>query len=181
MPTTTVSAALADWRQQTRTFIGVAGLSVLVIGALLFLIVRQLSRARMFGQRLALEKQRLDTAVNNMTQGLLLFDASARIVVVNQRYMEMHRLSRDLVKPGCTLRTLIEHRRETGTFVGDVDDYCSAILRNVAHRKRTQNMVQTADARSIQIVDRPPKMAGGSARMRTSRAATTQCGAAAKE
>ena len=39
--TTTVSAALADWREQTRFLIGVAGLSVLVIAVMLFLIVRQ--------------------------------------------------------------------------------------------------------------------------------------------
>ena len=156
MPTTTVSAALVDWRHQTRTFVGVAGLSVLVIGALLFLIVRQLSREHAYsGQRLVVEKQRLDTAVNNMTQGLLLFDASARIVVVNRRYIDMYRLSRDVVRPGCLLRTLIEHRKETGSFSGDVGDYCSAILRDVGDRKRTQNIVQTADGRSIQVVDRP--------------------------
>ena len=34
-------------------------------------------------QRLPLEKQRLDTAVNNMTQGLLLFDATQRLVICN--------------------------------------------------------------------------------------------------
>ena len=34
----------------------------------------------------ALEKQRLDIAVNNMTQGLLLYDASERIVICNQHY-----------------------------------------------------------------------------------------------
>ena len=44
-------------------------------------------------QRLTLEKQRLDTAINNMTQGLLLFDSSQRLVVCNQRYIEMYGLS----------------------------------------------------------------------------------------
>ena len=76
--TTTVSAALADWREQINFLIIVAGLSVLVIAAMLFLVVRKLSQQhRLSQQRLTLEKQRLDTAVNNMTQGLLLFDSSA--------------------------------------------------------------------------------------------------------
>ena len=39
-----------------------------------------------------LEKQRLDTAVNNMTQGLLVFDSSARVTVCNQRYIDMYRV-----------------------------------------------------------------------------------------
>jgi len=41
--TTSVSAALADWRGQTRLLIGAAGLSVLVIAVMMFLIIRQLS------------------------------------------------------------------------------------------------------------------------------------------
>ena len=75
---TTTSAALADWREQIGILIAVTGLSVLAIAALLFLVVRKLSQQhRASKQRLSLEKQRLDTAVNNMTQGLLLFDAEA--------------------------------------------------------------------------------------------------------
>ena len=96
--TTTVAAALADWRQQTRFLIGVAVLSVLIIIAMLFLIVRKLL------QQHRLEKQRLDTAINNMTQGLLLFDSSQRLIVCNQRYIEMFGVSPDVVKPGCSFR-----------------------------------------------------------------------------
>ncbi len=154
---TTVSAALADWWQQTRFLIGVAGVSVLVIGVILFLIVRQLSREHEWSrQRLTLEKQRLDTAINNMAQGLLLFDASERIVVVNPRYIEMYQLSPDVAKPGCAFRDLIAHRKETGTFVGNIDDYCSPILRNIAKRKHSQaQLIQTPDGRSILVTNQP--------------------------
>ena len=70
-------------------------------------------------QRLeTLEKQRLDIAVDNMTQGLLLFDASERIVVCNQRYIEMYGLSPDVVKPGCSFRDLIAHRKQTRVVRG---------------------------------------------------------------
>ena len=54
---------------------------MLVITAMLFLVVRKLSHQhRQSEQRLRLEKLRLDIAVNNMTQGLLLFDSSQRLV-----------------------------------------------------------------------------------------------------
>ena len=107
-----------------------------MIAALLFLVVRKLSRQhRLAEQRLALEKQRLDTAVNNMTQGLLLFDSSQRLVVCNQRYIEMYGLSAEVVKPGCTFREIIAHRKATGSFVGDVDAYCFRVLRDIALRQ----------------------------------------------
>ena len=57
-------------------------------------MVRKLSQQhRISQQRLTLEKQRLDTAVNNMTQGLLLFDSSQRLIICNKRYIEMYGLS----------------------------------------------------------------------------------------
>ena len=154
--TTTETAALANWREQTRFLIAVAGLSVLVIAAVLFLVVRKLSQQhRMSQQRLQLEKRRLDIAIDNMTQGLLLYDSSERLIVCNQRYIEMYGLSADVVKPGCAFRDLIEYRKKSGSFKGSVDDFCSTVLRNVALGKVTHNIVETVDGRSIQIVNRP--------------------------
>jgi diguanylate cyclase (GGDEF)-like protein len=154
--TITISAALADWRDQTRLLIGVAGLLVLVIVLMLFLIVRQLSQQhRLSKRRLALEKQRLDVAVNNMTQSLLLFDSSDRLVVCNNRYIEMFGLSPDVVKPGCTFRDLIAYRKDAGSFKGDVEEYCSSVLRNVRLGKTALNVVENPNGRSIQIVSQP--------------------------
>jgi diguanylate cyclase (GGDEF)-like protein len=143
--TRSVPAALADWRDQTRLLIAVASLLVLVIAVMLFLIVRQLS----------LQHHRLDIAINNMTQSLLLFDSSSRLIVCNQRYIELFGLSPDVVKPGCSFRDLIEHRKQMGSFNGNVDEYCSSVLRNAKSGKLTRNIVENADGRSIQIVNQP--------------------------
>jgi diguanylate cyclase (GGDEF)-like protein len=152
--TTTVAAALVDWREQTRFLIGVAGLSAFVIAVMLFLIVRQLSRQHQATQqRLSLEKQRLDTAINNMTQGLLLFDSAHRVVVCNRRYIEMYGLSSDVVKPGCAFRDVIMHRKQTGSFDGDVDEYCAGIVRDMPLGRLM--IIVTTDGRSIQIANRP--------------------------
>src|SRR4051794_17366961 len=151
---TTTSAALADWNEQIRILISVAVLSVLAIAALLFLVVRKLSQQhRISQQRLTLEKQRLDTAVNNMTQGLLLFDSSQHLIICNQRYLDMYGLSAAIVKPGCSFRDVIAHRKETGSFSGDVDRYIGRVLRDV--RQRNSMVIATPDGRSIQIVNEP--------------------------
>ena len=44
----------------------------------------------------------------------------------------MYKLSADVVKPGCTLRELIEHRRQTRLFTGDPEQYCKEIMDGVA-------------------------------------------------
>ena len=151
---TTTSAALADWREQISILIAVAGLSVLAIAVLLFLVVRKLSQQhRASRQRLTLEKQRLDTAVNNMTQGLLLFDSSQRLVICNQRYLEMYGLSAEIIKPGCSFRDVIAHRKQTGSFTGDVDQYVARVLRDIDQRNAM--VITTPDGRSVQIVNEP--------------------------
>jgi diguanylate cyclase (GGDEF)-like protein/PAS domain S-box-containing protein len=154
--TTTVAAALADWQAQTRFMVAAAVLSAVVIVALLFLIIRRMTRQhRESQQRLEQEKHRLDTALNNMTQGLVLYDASARVVVCNQRYIDMYGLSTDVVKPGSRFYDIIQHRKETGSFKGDVDEFCSTVLSNVAEGKVTNTILETADGRAVRIVNRP--------------------------
>ena len=122
-------------------------------------IIGQLSRAQKeveASQRELHEQEfRLNTAINNMSQGLLLFDSSERIVVCNHRYIEMYGLSPDVVKSGCSFRDLILHREKTGTFKGDIDEYHSTLLSNLAHGKTTQMQIDLPDGRSIQIVNRP--------------------------
>jgi diguanylate cyclase (GGDEF)-like protein/PAS domain S-box-containing protein len=159
--TTTVSAALADWRAQTRFLVVTAVLSALVIAVILLLIVRQLTRQNRESQtRLESEKHRLDTALNNMTQGLVLYDASARIVICNQRYLDMYKLSTEVVKPGCHFRDLIQHRKDTGSFDGDVDEFCSTIRKNVAQGKVTVRDLKAADGRTVLIVNKPLAQGG---------------------
>ena len=154
--TTTVWAALADWREQIRFLIAAAALSMLVISAMLLLIVRKLlQQHRLSQQRLTLEKQRLDTAVNNMTQGLMMYDSSERLIVYNQRYIEMYGLSPQVAKPGCSFREIIAYRKQTGSFKGDIDDFCSSVSRNVGLGKMTHTVAETADGRSILVVNQP--------------------------
>ncbi|QPF95226.1 bifunctional diguanylate cyclase/phosphodiesterase [Bradyrhizobium commune] len=154
MATTTRAAALADWREQIGILISVAGASALAIAGVLIAIVRKLlEQHRLSRERLTLEKQRLDRAVNNMTQGLLLFDASQQLVICNQRYIEMYGLSADIVKPGCSFSDIIRHRKATGSFTGDVDHYVARVLRDV--HVRNSMVVDTGDGRSIQIVNEP--------------------------
>ncbi len=152
--TTTVASSLADWRAQTRFLLVAAMLSAIIVAITIMLIVRRLTWQHQSAQRLVrLEKQRLDTAVENMSQGLTLFDQDKRLVVCNRRYIEMYGLSADVVKPGCELRDLITHRNDIGSIQVEVDDYCARIIEHVARGE--QVTLQSVKGRSIQITHRP--------------------------
>ena len=63
--------------------------------------------------RLAEQHERLDAALENMLQGLAMFDAEQRLIVCNRRYRDMYGLTCDQVKPGTTVRadSAISHRQ----------------------------------------------------------------------
>jgi diguanylate cyclase (GGDEF)-like protein len=141
--------------------VALAGLSpregvLLAIAAILGLTVCfLLMRHRRFERTLAAERHQLRVAVNNIPQGLVLYDASARIIVCNQPYLDMFGLSPDIAKRGCTMQRLIEHRKETGSFDGDVDAFCTAIIRNVTLGKATRQLTEAPGGRAIEIVNKP--------------------------
>ena len=50
------------------------------------------------------EKRKLDTAFRYMSQGLVMFDGSDRMVLCNPRYIELYGASPAIVKPGLSFR-----------------------------------------------------------------------------
>lgn len=128
--TKTVDSALADWHEQTRTLILIALVASFAVALIVLFIVRRfMSQHNAAQKRLMLEKQRLDTAVNNLKQGLLLFDGNHRLVIFNRRYTEMFGLPYDSIKPGDSLREIMALRKKHGMFGGDVDAYCVEIFK----------------------------------------------------
>ena len=101
----------------------------------------------------------LDTVLNNMCQGVLLFDSDANMVFCNQRYIEMYGLSPELVVAGCGLRELLDHQRAVGTFCGDEESYIVDLLDDLAQGKASNAVAKATDGRVFSIVNKP--IAGG--------------------
>lgn len=105
--------------------------------------------------QLRAQKLQIDTAINNMSQGLLMFDAQARLVLCNSRYIEMYNLSSEIVKPGCALRDLMVHRHQVGGLLEDPEKYCDEILARIAQGTNFDHVVEMPDGRFVHVVDRP--------------------------
>ncbi len=129
----------------------VAGQAPLIVGICLAALVFAATALR----RLRTQNRRLSGAIDNMSQGLLMFDAQGRITLVNRRYIEMYALSSDVVKPGCSLQQLIQHRKDAGFFSGDVEPYCRNILEEVGQHKRMSHYVQASDGRIVLAKNEP--------------------------
>jgi len=106
------------------------------------------------------EQARLfDIAVNNMSQGLCMFDAAERLMICNRRYLEMYELSPTVVKPGCTLLDMLQHRIAQGTFARDPSEYRADLLATMSEGRTIRRITETGDGRTIAVVNQP--MEGG--------------------
>jgi diguanylate cyclase (GGDEF)-like protein len=139
----------AEWRRQTELLVGVAGFATSVVAVVLLLVVRTFARLHRSA------RHQLDTALNNMTQGLMQYDSATRIVLFNRRYVEMYGLSSEVIRPGRLFRDVMKHRKQTGSFEGDPDQFCDAVLKNVGEKKLTHTILTTKSGLSVQIVNQP--------------------------
>ncbi len=115
-----------------------------MVVAALFVIVRVRAQYRL-----------LRSALNHMTQGLCMFDSSARLVLCNERYTEMYHLEFEQARRGTPLRDLLVRRSAAGTFSGDPDAYVAECLRQVAEGRTETKTIEIKDGRVITLVGRP--------------------------
>ncbi len=125
-------------------------LTVLLVASLIF-GVAMLLRHRNAQQ----QNRHFRTALNHMTQGLCMVDAKTRVILCNDRYVKMYAMSPDVVKPGATLRDIIEHRKSIGQFSGDIDKYMSDIRERIRSRESRTFMMTLADGRKISLSESP--------------------------
>ena len=114
-------------------------------------------------QDLAEQNMRFNAAVQNMSQGLCMFDKETRLVVCNELFAKMYRLPAELLKPGTLRSDIIEHLVRNGIFKGShgdvaVQQQLSALPKLPADKKSSQ-INEHADGKLNSATDAP--MEGG--------------------
>jgi diguanylate cyclase (GGDEF)-like protein len=130
-----------------------------MLAAYIWAAARHAQRMQTANERLLAQNLRTDAAINNMVQGFIMFDAAEQIVVCNERFIDMYGLSREIVKPGCSLLELLRHRVTTGHLKLDPDQYRADLLAQLETGKIVHWVVGAADGREISIMNKP--MPGG--------------------
>jgi methyl-accepting chemotaxis protein len=101
------------------------------------------------------DKGRLvELTLNNMTQGVVMFDAVGRLAVCNDRYLEIYGLPSDIVKPGARLADIVRLRARSGSLPSDPEKYCADLLALMASGKVLNFVSELPDGRSIAVVNR---------------------------
>jgi methyl-accepting chemotaxis protein len=106
-------------------------------------------------RRIQVNNKRMRNAINNMSQGLCMFDRNERLVICNRRYLELYNLSSDVVKQGCTLAELLQHRIANGSFLRDPEQYRRELVASMAQGQTTHTELKSATGGVVMMINRP--------------------------
>jgi diguanylate cyclase (GGDEF)-like protein len=137
-----------------------ASLSLVVAGAAAIILGLCLVTAltdRRSKDKLRQQRVLLDAALENMSQGLCMFDAEGCAILFNQRYMQM--MGSSAISKGQCLLDLFKQRKALGQFAADPEEFFAGVLADIRAGKPNTKIVESATGRVLRVMEQP--MQGG--------------------
>jgi diguanylate cyclase (GGDEF)-like protein len=103
----------------------------------------------------------LDAALDNMCQGLCLYDSEQRLKVFNRRFCELFRLPPERVRPGITFREVLELSVAAGNHLGKAADELLSEEFSLARQRPANTRFQELSHDRILAIARQPTADGG--------------------
>ena len=106
--------------------------------------------------QLQTQAQHYQTAFDALELGVCFFDAQERLILSNRRFAEIYRLAPEQIRPGATLREIVELRLAAGTCAAaSAEAYLTLCVSNKAATQHVVWTTELADGRTIQIRSQP--------------------------
>ena len=136
-------------------FLALAGIGL----AISILHFRQLTERESLTTHAETQAVRFNAALNNMSQGLCMFDSDKQLVVCNDRYARLYSLPPDLLKPGTSHETIMKHRLTSGILARSENDQYESLNKH-SPDVISSRIDKLTDGRLVKIV-RAPMPGGG--------------------
>jgi diguanylate cyclase (GGDEF)-like protein/PAS domain S-box-containing protein len=154
-----IEELMAPWRQsavrQMTQAVAIA-IFIMLMGGFVWRATRTLATNSL---KLSETNARFDAAVTNMSNGLTMFDADGRLMVWNEKYLELYGLSPDVVRSGASLRSVVEHRRQVGQLDLDVDAYVAALEQTLRDTGKSTSTSRLNNGKTVSLTS--TAIAGG--------------------
>ncbi|HZC96276.1 MAG TPA: EAL domain-containing protein, partial [Bradyrhizobium sp.] len=135
------------------SFLTAAAAVIIIAMSLLASVIERRSKSELHRQKVV-----LDTALENMSQGLCMFDAEGRILLFNERYGEMMGRT-GLPLTGRLLTDVLQDQKSLGQWDGDPEAFSAGLVAE-ARAGNTATRTVVKNGRTIRIVDQPMKGGG---------------------
>ncbi len=116
----------------------------------------QIQALRQREWELARQNMRFEVAVDNMSQGLCMFDSKQRLIICNKPYADLYGMPEELVRPGTALEAILRNRVERGLHPEHgAEEYIRTRQALVANKVEAADVVELQDGRVISVLHHP--------------------------
>jgi diguanylate cyclase (GGDEF)-like protein len=147
----TEATTLTVWRQRAAA-IGLGSAIFLLFSIyLLRAITRQVRLLSNSQDSLAQKSQQLDAALNNMSQGVAMFDGRRRLIISNTQLAKIYRLTPEQTKPGTSFLTILAARAAVGSVPENVPNFVIDSLDQVSRVGLSHSLYELRDGRTVAV------------------------------
>jgi diguanylate cyclase (GGDEF)-like protein/PAS domain S-box-containing protein len=132
-----------------------AAMLAMLIAAIAFAVLGVSLIGAIMDRRLSEKNSQLGTALDHMNHGLMMFDQESRVILCNQRYIDLYGLPAGAIKAGMSLRDVVDVRIAHNVFDVEPERYCADVLDMVAQGTAFRRTVAMRDGRTIAVVNEP--------------------------
>lgn len=123
-------------------------LQVLALSLTLFPAASMLLQHRLLSARADQQAAIAAAALENMAQGLSMFDPNGRMITCNRQYREMYGLPEELCRRGSLVEHIVAYQMEAGLWPDDASEYSEVVQQIDYHREFELKLL---DGRTINI------------------------------
>lgn len=107
------------------------------------------------------QNRHMNVVLENMTQGLCMFDAHARLMVCNELYASIYGLTPEMVAPGTPLKEIIKHRIAKGVYAGATPEEYGQEREDWAREPSSQSRTDEFNDGRVFAITKKPLLNGG--------------------
>src|SRR5262249_27793700 len=127
---------------------------LLIVGLIVLVIMRQLRHSAADVRAADVQTLKLHAALDEMSQGAVMFDSDAHLLLCNRGFLAMYDVPAELVRPGMPLREFLQQCCRHGLDC-DPDQYGLQVCAAVAAGTTQSWSTAMADGRTIRLVIHP--------------------------
>lgn len=97
------------------------------------------------------QTEKLEITLAHMSQGLSMFDPEGRLLVWNQRFVEIYAICPEIAKRGTSIRVLLAHMRSNGSLSGTGAGYFDNVHEKITFSKKLSANITLKNGRIIKV------------------------------
>jgi diguanylate cyclase (GGDEF)-like protein len=144
---------LAPWKEGAlRRMLEVTAIAVfvMIMGVFVWRATRTLAANSV---KLRETNDRFDVALANMSNGLSMFDADGKLMVWNDRYVELYEMSPEVVQRGAHINAIVAHRKQAGNLELEIETYVGEFRQMLTDAGRSTTTSRLKNGKTISVVN----------------------------